>query len=190
MRGCVERVIRPESLEYTRVARSGRWLGVIADPYPSAVRTHPANGTWVAKLVAGRPQRLSRAMMETLAIVAYRQPITRPEIDEIRGVDCGPVLRTLLDRALIRVIGKKEEVGRPLLYGTTPDFLKTFNIAELTDLPTLRDFHELGQEDRDLVDSTHGASTAGPLTGHPLIFQPSLCTIAGALQPPSTRRVT
>ena len=117
------------------------------------LRTHPANGAWVAKLVAGRPQRLSRAMMETLAIVAYRQPITRPEIDEIRGVDCGPVLRTLLDRNLIRVIGKKEEVGRPMLYGTTPEFLKTFSLRDLTELPTLREFHELGADERAQVEA-------------------------------------
>jgi len=116
------------------------------------LRTHPANGAWVAKLVAGRPQRLSRAMMETLAIVAYRQPITRPEIDEIRGVDCGPVLRTLLDRNLIRIIGKKEEVGRPMLYGTTPEFLKTFSLRDLTELPTLREFHELGADEKAQVD--------------------------------------
>jgi segregation and condensation protein B len=121
------------------------------------LRTHPANGAWVAKLVAGRPQRLSRAMMETLAIVAYRQPITRPEVDEIRGVDCGPVLRTLLERGLVRAIGKKEEVGRPILYGTTPDFLKTFSMRDLTELPTLREFHELGAEERAKVDTKLGA---------------------------------
>ena len=109
-----------------RHAESGVQLVALAGGWQ--LRTHPANGPWVAKLVAGRPQRLSRALMETLAIVAYRQPITRPEIDEIRGVDCGPVLRTLLDRNLIRVIGKKEEVGRPILYGTTPEFLKTFSL--------------------------------------------------------------
>jgi segregation and condensation protein B len=128
------------------------------------LRTHPGNGAWVAKLVAGRPPRLSRAMMETLSIVAYRQPITRPEIDEIRGVDCGPVLRTLLDRALIRVIGKKEEVGRPILYGTTPEFLKTFSLRDLTDLPTLREFHELGADDRAKVDATN-PEIADPLAG-------------------------
>jgi segregation and condensation protein B len=104
---------------------------------------------------------LSRAMMETLAIVAYRQPITRPEIDDIRGVDCGPVLRTLLDRNLVRVIGKKEEVGRPLLYGTTPEFLKTFSLKDLADLPTLREFHELGAAERAEVDAQVPAVDAG-----------------------------
>ena len=116
-------------------------------------RTSPENAVWVAKLVAGRPARLSRAMLETLAIVAYRQPITRPEIDEIRGVDCGPVLKTLLDRALIRMIGKKEEVGRPILYGTTPEFLRTFSLKDLNELPTLRQFHELGAAEQAKVDA-------------------------------------
>jgi segregation and condensation protein B len=116
-------------------------------------RTNPENAVWVAKLVAGRPARLSRAMLETLAIVAYRQPITRPEIDEIRGVDCGPVLKTLLDRGLIRMIGKKEEVGRPILYGTTPEFLRTFSLKDLTELPTLRQFHELGAAEQAKVDA-------------------------------------
>jgi len=116
-------------------------------------RTHPENGPWVAKLIAGRPQRLSRAMLETLAIVAYRQPITRPEIDEIRGVDCGPVLKTLLDRAFIRILGKKEDVGRPMLYGTTPEFLRTFSLRDLTELPTLREFHELSEQQMAHVDS-------------------------------------
>ncbi|HVU50809.1 MAG TPA: SMC-Scp complex subunit ScpB [Polyangia bacterium] len=128
-------------------------------------RTHPDNGPWVAKLVAGRPQRLTRAMLETLAIVAYRQPITRPEIDDIRGVDCGPVLKTLLDRGFIRILGKKEDVGRPMLYGTTADFLKTFSLKDLSELPTLREFHELSEQQMAAVDAqaplVTGADAAG-----------------------------
>jgi segregation and condensation protein B len=116
-------------------------------------RTHPDNGPWVAKLIAGRPQRLSRAMLEALAIIAYRQPITRPEIDEIRGVDCGPVLKTLLDRGFVRILGKKEDVGRPMLYGTTPDFLRTFSLRDLSELPTLREFHELSEQQMASVDA-------------------------------------
>jgi segregation and condensation protein B len=108
------------------------------------LRTHPENVPWVSRILSGKPPRLSRAMLEALAIIAYRQPITRPEVDEIRGVDCGPVLKTLLDRGLVRMIGKKEEVGRPILYGTTPEFLRTFSLRDLSELPTLREFHELG----------------------------------------------
>jgi segregation and condensation protein B len=124
------------------------------------LRTNPEHARWVSKLLAGRPMRLSRAMMETLAIVAYRQPCTRPEIDQIRGVDCGPVLKTLLDRGLIRIIGKKEEVGRPLLYGTTPEFLRVFSLGELSDLPTLREYAELSSEQQARVEAEHGPASA------------------------------
>jgi segregation and condensation protein B len=109
-------------------------------------RTNPMNAHWVQQLVAGKPVRLTRAQLETLAIVAYRQPITRPEIDEIRGVDSGGTLKLLLDRALIRILGKKEEPGRPMLYGTTKDFLEFFHLRDLKELPTLREFHELNDE--------------------------------------------
>ena len=117
------------------------------------LRTRPDNVGWVSRLIAGKPQRLTRAMLETLSIVAYRQPITRPEIDDVRGVDCGPVLKTLLDRGLVRMIGKKEEVGRPILYGTTPEFLRIFSLRDLAELPTLREFHELGAAEQAKVDA-------------------------------------
>src|SRR5690606_22265405 len=97
----------------------------------------------VRGVTAKKPVRLTKAQLETLSIIAYRQPITRPEIDEIRGVDSGPVLRLLLERELIRVLGKKEEPGRPLLYGTATGFLTLFNLKSLADLPTLREFTEL-----------------------------------------------
>jgi segregation and condensation protein B len=126
------------------------------------LRTNPAFGAWVGKLLAGKPVRLSRAMLETLAIIAYRQPVTRPELDEIRGVDCGPVLHTLLDRNLIRIIGKKEEVGRPILYGTTPEFLRVFSLKDLTELPTLRQFHELTAEHQAKVSEKHGGGEEAP----------------------------
>ena len=109
-------------------------------------RTNPMNAHWVRELVAGKPVKLSRAQLETLAIIAYRQPITRPEVDEIRGVDSGGTVKTLLDRGLVRVLGKKEEPGRPMLYGTSPVFLEFFNLKDLKDLPTLREFYELSEE--------------------------------------------
>ncbi len=136
-------------------------------------RTHPDNGPWVAKLVAGRPQRLSRAMLEALAIVAYRQPITRPEIDEIRGVDCGPVLKTLLDRGFVRIVGKKEDVGRPMLYGTTPDFLKVFSLKDLSELPTLREFHELSEQQMASVDAQAPLAEVAPSVPAPSPFAPA-----------------
>jgi segregation and condensation protein B len=100
--------------------------------------------------------RLSRAQLETLAIVAYRQPITRPEIDEIRGVDSSATLRLLLDRSLIRVLGKREEVGRPMLYGTTSEFLDFFSLQDLRELPTLREYSELTAESRQVMSDRLG----------------------------------
>ena len=142
--------------------RKGSGIEVVHVANGWHLRTNPEYARWVSKLLAGRPMRLSRAMMETLAIVAYRQPVTRPEIDQIRGVDCGPVLKTLLERGLIRIIGKKEEVGRPLLYGTTPEFLRVFSLGELSDLPTLREYAELSSEQQARVEAEHGsASGAG-----------------------------
>ncbi len=109
-------------------------------------RTAAENAQWVQQLIGGKPVRLSRAQLETMAIIAYRQPITRPEIDEVRGVDSGGTLKVLLDRDLIRVLGKKEEPGRPLLYGTTKEFLTFFNLNDLRELPTLREYHELTED--------------------------------------------
>jgi segregation and condensation protein B len=141
-----------------RRAESGVQVVQVAGGYQ--LRTNPENVAWVSRILAGKPPRLSRAMLETLAIVAYRQPITRPEIDEIRGVDCGPVLKTLLERGLVRMIGKKEEVGRPILYGTTPEFLRTFSLRDLTELPTLREFHELGEAEKAKVEAATPATAA------------------------------
>ncbi len=121
-------------------------------------RTHPDSAAWVQQLIAGRPVRLTRAQLEALAIIAYRQPITRPEIDEIRGVDSGGTLKLLLDRNMVRVLGKKEEPGRPLLYGTTRDFLEFFNLAALKDLPTLREYHELTEDSMRLVEEKLGVT--------------------------------
>jgi segregation and condensation protein B len=114
-------------------------------------RTATEYSKWVQQLVAGRPVRLSRAQLETLAIIAYRQPITRPEIDEIRGVDSGATLKLLLERSLIRVLGKKEEPGRPILYGTTREFLDFFSLSDLRELPTLREYSELSPESQEMV---------------------------------------
>lgn len=113
------------------------------------LRTAAQNAPWVQRLLQAKPVRLSRAQLETMAIVAYRQPVTRPEIDDIRGVDSGGALKTLLDRQMVRVLGKKEEPGRPLLYGTTREFLEFFNLRDLKDLPTLREYHDLTDENRE-----------------------------------------
>jgi segregation and condensation protein B len=126
-------------------------------------RTNPENAQWVQKLLASKPVRLTRAQIETLAICSYRQPVTRPEIDEIRGVDSGGTLKTLLDRSLIRIVGKKEEPGRPILYGTTKEFLEFFNLRDLKDLPTLREFHELSEEHQAQVAALEGVAPEGTI---------------------------
>ena len=126
-------------------------------------RTNPENAQWVQRLLAQKPVRLTRAQIETLAICAYRQPVTRPEIDQIRGVDSGGTLKTLLDRSLIRILGKKEEAGRPMLYGTTKEFLEFFNLRDLKDLPTLREFHELSEEHQAQVAALEGVAPEGTI---------------------------
>ncbi|MEW6073293.1 MAG: SMC-Scp complex subunit ScpB [Planctomycetota bacterium] len=98
--------------------------------------TDPALGDVVARLQAGRkPERISGAALETLAIVAYRQPVTKAEVEAIRGVQSGPLLRTLVDRRLLRVTGRADVPGSPLLYGTTREFLERFGLDRLEDLP-------------------------------------------------------
>lgn len=115
-------------------------------------RTDPGSAEYVRRYLRVKPQRLTRAAVETLAIIAYRQPVTRPEIEDIRGVDCGAVIKALLDRKLIKILGKKEDVGRPILYGTTKEFLEFFALKDLAALPTLREFHELTEEHQEIVE--------------------------------------
>ena len=116
------------------------------------LRTDPSIGAYVRRMLQVKPMRLTRAALETLAIIAYRQPITRPEIEDLRGVDSGAVTKALLERKLIRILGKKDEPGRPLLFGTTKEFLELFNLRDLTQLPTLREFQELSEESRKIVE--------------------------------------
>jgi segregation and condensation protein B len=122
--------------EYARDERGFR-LQQVAGGYQ--MRTTRGNAEFVKALLAQRPVRLTRASLETLAVIAYRQPVTRPEIEAIRGVDVDAVLTTLAERRLVRVLGRKDVVGRPLLYGTTPEFLETFGLKDLASLPTLEE---------------------------------------------------
>jgi segregation and condensation protein B len=116
------------------------------------LRSSPDIAEHARRFLKVKPQRLTRAALETLAIIAYRQPVTRPEIEDIRGVDCGAVVKALLERRLIKILGKKEEPGRPILYGTSREFLEFFALKDLASLPTLREFHELSEEHRDIVE--------------------------------------
>ena len=107
------------------------------------MRTHSEFACYLRQLRNTRPLRLSNAALETLAIVAYRQPMTRAEVENVRGVDAGPVMRNLLERKLIKLAGHREVPGRPMLYATTKRFLELFGLAQLEDLPTLRELEEL-----------------------------------------------
>jgi segregation and condensation protein B len=102
-------------------------------------RTKPRWAGWINRLKKIKPVKLSQASLETLAIVAYRQPIIRPAIEEIRGVDSGSVLHTLLEKGLIKIMGRKDLPGRPIVYGTTKAFLELFSLKTLSDLPTLKE---------------------------------------------------
>ena len=107
------------------------------------LRTTKANADCVKKFLGGRPARMSRATLETLAIIAYRQPITKAEIEAIRGVDVDGVVNTLLERNLIRAVARKDVPGRPFLFGTTDEFLQLFNLKDLNQLPVLKDVDEI-----------------------------------------------
>lgn len=114
-------------------------------------RTRPDLGQWVKKLKGTKPAALSASAIETLAIVAYRQPIVKSEIESIRGVDAGHALKVLLEKKLLRILGRKDVPGKPIIYGTTKKFLEVFNLKDLAELPTLRELKELNEPEGNLV---------------------------------------
>jgi segregation and condensation protein B len=121
-------------------------------------RTHPECQAYIKRMLKPAPSRLSRAALETLAIIAYKQPIIRSDIEHIRGVDSGGVLRVLMEKKLIRVLGRREIPGRPLIYATTKHFLEVFDLKNLKDLPTPREIEELTSQEPDLEDFPVGDS--------------------------------
>ena len=127
-------------------------------------RTNPANQEHVRRLFDVKPPRFSRAALETLAIIAYKQPLTRQEIEQIRGVDCAGSLKTLMDRRLVKVMGKKDVPGKPFLFGTTREFMETFSLGSLSELPSMRD-----------IEGFLAASTGTPVEEHrPTMHLPSI----------------
>ena len=125
--------------------RHGFELVCVADGYQ--FRTKRRYSEWIRKLRCTRLPRLSRSSMEVLAIVAYKQPVVRAEVEAVRGVDSASALKTLLERKLVRILGRKDVPGRPMVYGTTREFLQSFGLSNLSDLPTLREVEELHKED-------------------------------------------
>ena len=118
------------------------------------LRTRPEYAEWVRKIIQPSAQRLSPAALETLAIIAYKQPIMRSDIEHIRGVDAGGIIRMLLDRKLIKILGRKEIPGRPLIYATTRHFLEIFSLKDIKDLPVPKDISDLGKPAADAPEMT------------------------------------
>ncbi len=145
VRGCLEEIERDWNED------AARGIGIVRVAGGLQFRTKPACSEWLRKLNVPKPMRLSGPALETLAIIAYRQPILRSEIEKIRGVDTGGVLKTLLERRLLRIVGRSQEPGQPLLYGTTQEFLEVFNLNTLSELPTLKDIDDLMRERRAMA---------------------------------------
>jgi segregation and condensation protein B len=144
--------------------QSGSGLELVEVAEGFQFRTRQESVDFVQQLIKSRPFRFSRAALETLAIVAYRQPVTRAEVEYLRGVDSGGVFKTLLEKQLVRILGKKDVPGRPLIYGTTREFLEFFGLLDLSALPTLKEFSELSPETLDAeTEVLTGAGLVAPV---------------------------
>ena len=155
-----ERAVIKEALdelvaEYAVLGR-GFTIEEVAGGYQ--YRTNPEYAPWLRRLFKIGLQRISKAAMEALAIVAYKQPVTRAEVEAIRGVDSGGVLATLMEKRFIRIVGRKEVPGRPVVYGSTKEFLETFDLKDLSCLPSLKDIQKMEEE--------NGAQDAHPEEGN------------------------
>ncbi len=137
------------AVEY-EARKGGFLLREVAGGYQ--IRSRPEYREWIKRLIQPTPLRLSKAALETLAIIAYKQPAIRSDIEHIRGVDCGGILRMLLERKLIRVLGRKQIPGRPLIYATTKQFLEIFDLKDLKDLPTPDEIESLGNSFSEIPD--------------------------------------
>jgi segregation and condensation protein B len=132
--------------EYDAMGRSFG-LKEVAEGYQ--FRTKSGYAPYVLRMLKASPTRLSRPALETLAIIAYKQPIIRQEVERLRGVDVGGILRTLLEKGLIRIMGRKNLPGRPLIYGTAKRFLEVFDLKDLESLPKLKEIKDFGFDDQE-----------------------------------------
>jgi segregation and condensation protein B len=131
-------------------AQSNRGLQVVEVAGGYQITTRIEMAPWIKEMEKVKAEaRLSKPGLETLAIIAYKQPVTRAEIEQIRGVDAAGVLKTLMERKLVKIVGRKEVAGRPMMYGTTREFLQYFGLADLTGLPTLKEFSEVVEAERE-----------------------------------------
>ena len=148
-----------ELIEDYRGARRGVYIEEVSGGYQ--MRTQSEYSSWIKRLFKIGMQKISKASLETLAMIAYKQPITRAELEGIRGVDSSGVLATLLERRLAKIVGRKDEPGRPIVYGTTKEFLEVFSLKDLSHLPTLKDIESLEEkeiEERYLTGENEGAN--------------------------------
>jgi segregation and condensation protein B len=144
-------------------AREGRGLQLVEVAGGWQITTRPEYNDWVREVLDPRaPTRLSIQALETLAVIAYKQPVTLPEVIELRGVKSGGVIKTLLEKRLIRIVGRKEVVGRPMLYGTTKQFLLQFGLKDLSELPKIEEFAEVLGEDVDVVGLKRAIESPAP----------------------------
>jgi segregation and condensation protein B len=139
----VKETLEALTLEYDSPER-GLYLQEVAEGFQ--FRTKPRYREWIKKLKKIAPTRLSRASLETLAIIAYKQPMTKGEIQRLRGVEVDGILRALLEKNLIRILGRKEVPGRPIIYGTTKRFLELFELKDLAALPSLEEIKSLSED--------------------------------------------
>lgn len=145
----VEDIMKEIQQEYVQLNRSFE-LKFVADGWTFA--TKPEYSNWIKKLLKEKTiLKLSPSAMEVLAIIAYKQPITRAEIDTIRGVDSGGVIDTLTDRKFIKIVGRKETLGRPLLYGTTQEFLRHFGLSHLSELPVIEEAKDVLPNQQEVI---------------------------------------
>ncbi len=144
-----------------RYHQSGLELRELASGYQLQAKAELS--PWLSKLWEEKPQRYSKALLETLALIAYRQPITRAEIEDVRGVTISsPIIKTLMEREWIQVVGQRDVPGKPSLYGTTKTFLDTFNLTHLDELPTLAEIHDLDRQEAQLQVQLEFANTEIP----------------------------
>ena len=132
--------------------KDGRGIQLVQVAGGYRLVTKQEYGPWLKRMDKAKAvQKLSRSALESLAIIAYKQPLVRSEIEEIRGVETSGVLRTLCERKLVRIVGRKDVPGRPIMYGTTKFFLEHFGLQDLSQLPPLREFKELGDSEQALL---------------------------------------
>ncbi len=157
-----------EQLQSLKADYEGRGAGVMLAEVANGwqLATCPEQAAWVRKFKTVKvTTRLSRPALETLAIIAYKQPVTRPEIEAIRGVNIGGIVRNLMERRLVKIVGKKDVAGRPMLYGTSVEFLQYFGLKDLSALPTLKEFQELDAGENSMVEDLpeRESGESGPL---------------------------